>query len=74
MCPVEIEDNFMGVRWSKLLINSAFSGMSAVIGGTFGDAAEKKESRACCQYIIKEVVDVTAAAGIKSSPFRARTS
>lgn len=32
MCPVEVEDNFMGVRWSKLLINAAFSGMSAVIG------------------------------------------
>ena len=28
MCPVEVEDNFMGVRWSKLLINAAFSGMS----------------------------------------------
>ena len=72
MCPVEIEDNFMGVRWSKLLINSAFSGMSAVIGGTFGDAAEKKESRACCQYIIKEVVDVTAAAGIKIEPVQGK--
>lgn len=44
MCPVEVEDNFMGVRWSKLLINAAFSGMSAVIGGTFGDAAENKTS------------------------------
>ena len=72
MCPVEIEDNFMGVRWSKLLINSAFSGMSAVIGGTFGDAAEKKESRACCQYIIKEVVDVTSAAGLKIEPVQGK--
>ena len=36
MCPVEIKENFMGVRWSKLLINAAFSGMSAVTGGTFG--------------------------------------
>ena len=72
MCTVEKQDNIMGVRWSKLLINSAFSGMSAVIGGTFGDAAEKKESRACCQYIIKEVVDVTAAAGIKIEPVQGK--
>lgn len=65
MCPVEVEDNFMGVRWSKLLINAAFSGMSAVIGGTFGDAAENKTSRVCCQNLIKECIDVAAAAGIK---------
>ena len=30
MCPVEVEENFMGARMSKLLINAAFSGMSAV--------------------------------------------
>jgi 2-dehydropantoate 2-reductase len=72
MCPVEVEDNFMGVRWSKLLINAAFSGMSAVIGGTFGDAAENKTSRVCCQNLIKECIDVAAAAGI--SRFRARIS
>ena len=73
MCPVEIEDNFMGVRWSKLLINSAFSGMSAVIGGTFGDAAENKESRVCCQNIIKECIDVANAAGIRIEPVQVRT-
>lgn len=72
MCPVEIEDNFMGVRWSKLLINSAFSGMSAVIGGTFGDAAENKESRVCCQNIIKECIDVANAAGIKIEPVQGK--
>ena len=32
MGTVEVEDNFIGTRWSKLLINSAFSGMSAVLG------------------------------------------
>ena len=72
MCPVEIEDNFMGVRWSKLLINSAFSGMSAVMGGTFGDAAERKDSRVCCQNIIKECIDVAKAAGIKIEPVQGK--
>ncbi|MCQ2483736.1 MAG: 2-dehydropantoate 2-reductase [Clostridia bacterium] len=72
MCPVEVEENFMGVRWSKLLINSAFSGMSAVMGGTFGDAAERKDSRVCCQNIIKEVIDVCNAAGIKIEPVQGK--
>ena len=65
MCPVEVEDNFMGVRWSKLLINAAFSGMSA-------DAAENKTSRVCCQNLIKECIDVAAAAGIKIEPVQGK--
>lgn len=72
MCPVDVEDNFMGTRWSKLLINAAFSGMSAVMGGTFGDAAERKDSRVCCQNIIKECIDVAAAAGIKIEPVQGK--
>lgn len=72
MCTVDVEDNFMGVRWSKLLINSAFSGMSAVMGGTFGDAAERKDSRVCCQAIIKECIDVAKAAGIKIEPVQGK--
>ncbi|MDO4381434.1 MAG: 2-dehydropantoate 2-reductase [Clostridia bacterium] len=72
MCPVEIEENFMGVRWSKLLINAAFSGMSAVTGGTFGEAANRKDSRVCCQNIIKECIDVASAAGIKIEPVQGK--
>lgn len=72
MCPVDIEDNFMGVRWSKLLINATFSGMSAVMGGTFGDAANRKDSRVCCQNLIKECIDVAAAAGIKIAPVQGK--
>lgn len=72
MCPVVIEDNFMGVRWSKLLINASFSGMSAVTGGTFGEAAGRKDSRVCCQNIIKECIDVAASAGIKIEPVQGK--
>lgn len=68
MCPVELEDNFMGVRWSKLLINAAFSGMSAVTGKTFGEAAQDKASRRCVQMLIKECIDVAKAAGITIAP------
>ena len=65
MGPVEIDENFIGTRWSKLLINSAFSGMSAVCGCTFGEAAGNKASRRVVQAIVKEVIDVCAKGGIK---------
>lgn len=72
MCPAEIEDNFIGVRWSKILINAAFSGMSTVIGGTFGDAAGQKASRKYVQQIIKECIDVAGAANIRIAPVQGK--
>lgn len=69
---VEIDNNFIGSRWSKLLINSAFSGMSAVLGCTFGDAAGNKESRRVVQALIKECIDVCAAGGIKIEPVQGK--
>lgn len=62
---VEIEENFIGARWVKLLINSAFSGMSAVCGETFGAVAKNKSSRKVVQRIIKECIDVANVAKIK---------
>lgn len=65
MGTVEIEDNFIGTRWVKLLINSAFSGMSTVCGDTFGAVSKNKQSRKVIQKIIKECIDVANAANIK---------
>ena len=65
MGPVTVEENFVGTRWSKLLINSAFSGMSTVLGCTFGEAAAGWASRKVVLSLIKECIDVCAAAGIK---------
>ena len=53
MGTVEVDSNFIGSRWSKLLINSAFSGMSAVLGCTFGEAAKNKASCRIVQALIK---------------------
>lgn len=72
MGPVEIDENFIGTRWSKLLINSAFSGMSAVLGCTFGEAAKNKASRKIVQSLIKECIDVCAAGGIKIEPVQGK--
>lgn len=72
MGPTEIDKNFIGSRWSKLLINSAFSGMSAVLGCTFGEAAGNKASRRIVQAIIKECIDVCAAGNIKIEPVQGK--
>jgi len=68
MCPVRVEEDFLGVRWAKLLINASFSGMSAVLGCTFGKAAADKRSRVYVQRIIKECIDVAHARGVAIAP------
>lgn len=72
MGTVEIDRNFIGSRWSKLLINAAFSGMSAVLGCTFGEAAGNKRSRRVVQAIIKECIDVCAAGRIRIEPVQGK--
>ncbi len=69
---VEVEENFLGTRWSKLLINAAFSGMSAVLGCTFGEAAGPRASRRVVQALIKECIDVCAAGGIRIEPVQGK--
>ncbi|MCQ2162336.1 MAG: ketopantoate reductase family protein [Bacteroidales bacterium] len=72
MGPVELDSNFVGNRWSKLLINASFSGMSAVMGCTFGEAAADKSSRRIVQAIIKECIEVCKAAGIRIEPIQGK--
>ena len=72
MGPVDEDENFIGTRWSKLLINAAFSGMSTVLGCTFGEAAGPKDSRRIVQRIIKECIDVCDASGIRIEPVQGK--
>lgn len=65
MCPTRAMTNLMGIRWTKILINSMLSGMSTVIGGTFGDVAAHKESLHCAQNIANECIQVARASGIR---------
>ena len=71
-CPVVLESNFIGRRFSKLLINAAFSGRSAVTGSTFGEASKRKDSRLCVQRIIKECIDVCKANDIRIEPIQGK--
>lgn len=72
MGTVEVEENFIGTRWSKLLINAAFSGMSAVLGCTFGEAAGPRDSRRIVQKLIKECIDVCRVGGISIEPVQGK--
>ena len=72
MCPVHEEDNLIGARWSKLLINATFSGLGTVIGGTFGDVANNKETKKLAIRCIKEVIDVGRAAGATFAPVQGK--
>ena len=72
MGTVDVEENFLGTRWSKLLINAAFSGMSAVLGCTFGEAAGPKKSRRIVQKLIKECIDVCQVGGIRIEPVQGK--
>lgn len=64
MCTVEVVDNLAGMRWSKLLVNAAFSGVGTVIGGTFGDAVRDRVSRRVCLASIQESIRCARAANI----------
>ena len=72
MCPVHVEDNLLGARWSKLLINSTFSGLGTVVGGTFGSVSEDKFGKKVAVRAMKECIDVGHAAGVTFAPVQGK--
>ena len=72
MCPVYEEENLLGARWSKLLINATFSGLGTVVGGKFGDVSGDKQARKVAIRCIKEVIDVGRATGVEFAPVQGK--
>ncbi len=72
MCPVHEEENLMGARWSKLLINATFSGLGTVVGGVFGDVSEDKFGKKVAIRCMKECIDVGHAAGVEFAPVQGK--
>lgn len=72
MCPVDIEDNLIGARWSKLLINATFSGLGTVVGGTFSDVFDNSKGREIAIQCMKECIDVGHAAGATFAPVQGK--
>lgn len=61
---VEINTNLMGIRWSKLLMNSALSGMSAALGCTFGEIIDDEKAVRCAAHVADELIRVAELKGI----------
>ena len=72
MCPVYVEDNLLGARWSKLLINATFSGIGTVVGGLFGDVSERPEAKQVAIRCMRECIDVGRAAGAVFAPVQGK--
>ena len=72
MCPVHMEDNLLGARWSKLLINATYSGLGTALGGTFGDVSRVKLPRRVAVRCMKECIDVGRAAGVTFAPVQGK--
>ncbi len=69
---VKVEENFIGARWAKLLINSAFSGLSVVTNANFGEIVKDKKTRLLALHAIKECIDVAHANNIKIEPIQGK--
>lgn len=67
---VETIQNFIGARWSKLIVNSAFSSLSAVTSLTFGQVARGRTSRRLAQLLLKEGIDTALANGVTPAPIQ----
>ena len=72
MCPVYTEDNLIGARWTKLLINATFSGLGTVVGGLFGNVSEDRDVRPVALRCMKECMDVGFAAGVHFAPVQGK--
>ena len=72
MCPVVIEKDLIGARWSKLLINATYSGLGTVVGGTFGDVSGHPLPRKVAVRCMKECIDVGRASGAAFAPVQGK--
>ncbi|OBA04110.1 2-dehydropantoate 2-reductase [Paenibacillus polymyxa] len=60
-----ISDNLVGTKWSKLLINNAFSGLSAALNGAYGDILDNEISIVCAVHIADETIKLGHVNGVK---------
>jgi 2-dehydropantoate 2-reductase len=61
----EIRTDLMGIRFSKVLMNATFSGMSAALGCTFGDVLTDPKAMTCLAFVADECIKVARAHGVR---------
>lgn len=57
--------NIVGIKWTKLLMNATFSGMSAALGCTFGDVLDNQEAMKYLAFVADETIEVAWGSGIR---------
>jgi 2-dehydropantoate 2-reductase len=65
-----IVPNLVGIRWTKLLVNSTLSGMSAALGCTFGEVLDNEKALTCAAHIGNEAILIAKARGIVMEPLQ----
>ena len=68
MCPTETTDNLLGLRWTKLMMNATFSGLSAVLGCTFGEILDSAPAMDVLARLGRECILTARARGIRMEP------
>lgn len=61
----KILPDLMSVRWSKLLMNATFSGMSAALACTFGDVLDDDKAMLCLAHVADETIKACHGAGYR---------
>ncbi len=65
-----ITTNLIGVRWTKLLVNVAMSGMSAALNCTFGEVLDDEKALRAAISIMVETIKTAQALGIEMEPIQ----
>lgn len=66
----EMVDDLMAIRWSKLLMNATFSGVSTALACSFGDVLESPEAMEFLARVADELVRVAHASGHHLAPMQ----
>jgi 2-dehydropantoate 2-reductase len=66
----EVTDNLVGIRWTKLLINVAMSGLSTVLDCNYGDIVDDEKANTAALCIMLETIKASQALGISMEPMQ----
>lgn len=66
----EITENLVGVRWTKLLVNVAMSGLSTVLGCSYGDIIDDEKATDAALCVMIETLRTAQGLGITMEPMQ----
>lgn len=67
-CGAPLCRDILGLRWSKLAINAAFTGVGSCLGMSFGEVARDRKARELALRTVRECIRVCRAAGVTIAP------